>query len=800
MANIPQQNPEVFTPNEKSFAGAQIQEEGGISLVDIIENVLFFRWYFLVTFAVILCFGILYALFASPIYISDALIQVEEKKGSSLGALSQVAKVLDVQQSPVLGEIEILRSRTVIGAAVEAEKANITIAVNNRLPIIGGWLSRILSKEPDGLTKPLWGGNSIAWGGEELKFQRLVVPQSQYGQDLFLTIGPDRTWTLTDDEDKTLLTGQGTEMLTESADGQITLSLATLKARTGTVFKLRVYSTLSRIGSILGRMTAAETKRQSGIIKVTFEGTNPGQTAQMLTAITRAYINQNVSRRSEEAEKSLEFLNKELPRLKADLEISEQNLNTFRNEKKTLDVPGEIRELLTQTTNIEKSRQELELKRKQFQVQYQPDYPLLKAINSQLKEVQTQSIALEKTISNLPQTQQDYIRKARDVEVNNQLYVALLNNAQQLQIAQAGTVGNVAVVDPAVPPEKPSRPNKPLTVAIAALLGLALGFVVCQLLAFITGVVRDPKKLEQSIGQPTLGVVPLSLEQVNAMEREDSGELSDYMLAAAEPTSTVVEALRSLRTSILFSLAEKKQAKVLLLTSAVPSQGKSFLSANLAYLLAVTGKRVLLIEADVRRSSIKRYIDFDPKNPGLSSVLNENIDIASVILKDVYPNLDFLPAGPRVKNPGDMLSTDRLSILIASLRNQYDFIFIDSPPLLPVNDARALAKVSDITLFAVRQEMVSLTEVREALEIFAKSGNYIDGVIFNGFIPSRIRYGYNYGYGYGGIFGYFKYGRRYKNYGKYGNYQYGKYTYRSSKKEGSDEGKWCQICNSVLGT
>jgi len=789
VANIPQQNPEVFTPNEKSSAGAQIQEEGGISLVDIIENVLFFRWYFLVTFAVILCFGILYALFASPIYISDALIQVEEKKGSSLGALSQVAKVLDVQQSPVLGEIEILRSRTVIGAAVEAEKANITIAVNNRLPIIGGWLSRILSKEPDGLTKPLWGGNSIAWGGEELKFQRLVVPQSQYGQDLFLTIGPDRTWTLTDDEDKTLLTGQGTEMLTESADGQITLSLATLKARTGTVFKLRVYSTLSRIGSILGRMTAAETKRQSGIIKVTFEGTNPGQTAQMLTAITRAYINQNVSRRSEEAEKSLEFLNKELPRLKADLEISEQNLNTFRNEKKTLDVPGEIRELLTQTTNIEKSRQELELKRKQFQVQYQPDYPLLKAINSQLKEVQTQSIALEKTISNLPQTQQDYIRKARDVEVNNQLYVALLNNAQQLQIAKAGTVGNVAVVDPAVPPEKPSRPNKPLTVAIAALLGLALGFVVCQLLAFITGVVRDPKKLEQSIGQPTLGVVPLSLEQVNAMEREDSGELSDYMLAAAEPTSTVVEALRSLRTSILFSLAEKKQAKVLLLTSAVPSQGKSFLSANLAYLLAVTGKRVLLIEADVRRSSIKRYIDFDPKNPGLSSVLNENIDIASVVLKDVYPNLDFLPAGPRVKNPGDMLSTDRLSILIASLRNQYDFIFIDSPPLLPVNDARALAKVSDITLFAVRQEMVSLTEVREALEIFGKSGNYIDGVIFNGFIPSRIRYGYNYGYGYGGIFGYFKYGRRYKNYGKYGNYQHGKYTYRSSKKEGSDEGK-----------
>jgi tyrosine-protein kinase Etk/Wzc len=783
VANIPNNNPAIFTPSVGNSPGAQIQEEGGISLVDIVENVLFFRWYFLVTFSVIFCLGILFALFSSPIYIADALIQVEEKKGSSLGALSQVAKVLDVQQSPVLGEIEILRSRTVIGSAVEAEKANITIAVDNRLPIFGGWLSRILGKGPDGLAKPLW-NSSIAWGGEELKVQKFVVPQSLYGESLFLTIGPERTWILADDEGNELLKGQGTEQMSESADGKISLSLANIKARPGTIFKLKVYSTLSRIGSILGRMTAAETKRQSGIIKVTFEGNNPAQTAQMLTAITTAYVDQNVSRRSEEAEKSLEFLNKELPRLKADLEVSEQNLNTFRNEKKTLDVPGEIKELLTQTTNTEKARQELELKRKQFQVQYQPDYPLLKAINAQLKEVQTQSVEIEKRISSLPQTQQDYIRKARDVEVNNQLYVSLLNNAQQLQIAKAGTVGNVAVVDPAVIPERPSRPNKPLTVAIAALLGLALGFVICQLLAFITGVVRDPKKLEQTIGQPILGVVPLSTEQVDAIEREEDGEVGAYMLAQMEPTSTVVESLRTLRTSILFSLAEKSNSKVLLLTSAVPSQGKSFLSANLSYLLAAAGKKVLLVEADVRRASIRRYINFNPKDPGLSSVLMDDVDPHSVIMKEVYPNMDFLPAGPRVKNPGDMLSTDRLKNLMAHLRTQYDYVFIDSPPLLPVNDARALAQCADITMFAVRQEMVSVTEVREALEIFAKSGQKIDGMIFNGFIPSRIRYGYNYGYGYGGIFGYIKYGRRYGRYGRYGNYGKG-YGPKFSNKYGS---------------
>ena len=758
--------------NNPNNPSPQISDEGGgISLIDIIENVLFFRWYFLATFAIVASLGVLYALMANPIYVSDALIQVEERKGSSLGALNAVAKVLDVQQSPVLGEIEILRSRVVIGAAIESQKANITINVSNRFPLVGNWLARILDRDADGLAKPLWNSTRFAWGGEELRILRMTVPPKMYGEKLYLKIGPDRTWTLHDDEDHELLKGQGTEQISESQGSKFVLGLETIKARPGTVFELKVYSMLSRIQQILGRMTAAETKRQSGIIKVTFEGGSAQQAAQMLNAVTSAYVEQNVSRRSEEAEKSLEFLNKELPRLKADLEVSEQSLNSFRNEKRSLDVPGEIRELLTQSTGIERTRAELELKRKEYQTRFQPDYPLLKGIDSQLREVKAQNEELNKTIAALPQVQQDYIRKARDVEVNNQLYVSLLNNAQQLQIAKAGTVGNVAVVDPAVAPEKPSRPNKPLTVAIAALLGLAIGFAFCQLLALITGVVRDPKKLELSTGLTSLGVIPLSSEQLEAVDKEVVDEDNPpFLLAIDEPSSPVIESLRTLRTSLLFALASKEGHKVILLTSAVPSQGKSFISANLGYLLAATNKKVILVEADVRRASIRRYIDFDTTAPGLTTVLNGDATLESAINRNVYPNLDFLAAGPKVKNPGDMLSTDALKELILQLRDQYDYIIIDSPPLLAVNDARSLAKLSDITLFTVRQEMVSTSEVREAIDIFNKSGMRIDGLVFNGFVPSRIRYGYNYGYGYGGYFRYGKYGGRYGRYGKYSNY------------------------------
>lgn len=777
--------------NSNGNRGPQIAEEGGgFSLTDVIENIFFFRWYFLGCFALVASLSIVYALLASPVYTANALIQVEEKKGSSLGALKDLTSALGSGGgSPVLGELEIIRSRTVIGEAVEALKSNINVRVDNRLPLLGGWLARILDKGPDGLVIPLWSNSNLAWGGEDLQILRMVVPPKMYGEPLFLRIGADQAWTLSNEDDKLLISGQGLDQEFSSADQQYFLALGQIRARPGTVFKMRYFSIQSQIAAVLGSVGAAETKRQSNIIKITYENTNPVRAAAMLTAITDAYVGKNISRRSEESKKSLEFLNKELPKLKANLEANEESLRSYRSENQTLDIPGEIKELLMQTTNIEKARLELELKRKEFQTRYQPDHPLLKGLNFQLVQLQTRTGQINQEISNLPQIQQDYIRKERDVVVNNQLYVSLLNNAQQLEIAKAGTIGNVYVVDPPIIPERPTRPQKPMIVAIGALLGLILGFVLCQGIAFLSGIVRDPKKLEQSVGLSTFAILPISEDQVDSIESSDDKAV--FMLSQAKPTAIPVEALRSLRTSTLFALSEKPRSKVILITSAVPSQGKSFISANLAYLLASTHKRVLIIEADVRKASLRRYIAFDPKDPGLTSVLHKTHELDSVILKEVYPNLDFLPAGPSVKNPGDMLSSDAMNHLINDMAQRYDFVVIDSPPLLPVNDARSLARASDVNLFVARQGLCSIAEIREAIDIFDKGGSSIDGLVFNGFVPSQIRYGYNYGYGYRnyGLYGRYgkyggKYGKKYSTYGTYGSnkeYRYKDYGLKDDK-------------------
>ncbi len=746
-----------------------IQEEEGLSLIDILENVLYFRWHFIIVASIVFALSVLYAIMATPIYTADALIQIEEKKGSSLGALNAVAKALDVQQSPVMGEIEIIRSRNVIGRAVETELAHTNIQVAGRLPLVGGWLARMLERGPNGLVKPLWDGSRIAWGGESIAIDEFVVPQRYYGKTFELVAGAADTWSLQDPEGAVVLQGK-TGQSTQSADGQFKVWVESLRARAGNRFQITRYSVPSRIAQILGKMTAAETKRQSSVLKLTYEDDNPANAARMLNAIADAYLKQNLERRSEEADKSLKFLQEQLPELRKQLEVAEKAFNGFRNREKTIDISGEIKVLLDKTTSIEKLRLESELKRKELLQRYEPSHPAIRALDGQIATLKGDAQVLGRDISVLPNTQQDYIRFARDVEVNNQLYVGLLNNAQQLQVARAGTTGNVAIIDRAVVPERPSRPNKPLTVAIGGLLGLLLGFLASQLLAMVSGIVRDPKKLELRTGILTYAILPMAREQSDY----DLASDRPFLLAHEKPTATAVEAMRSLRTALLFALSETQRAKVILITSAAPGQGKSFISVNLAYLMAAAGKRVLLIDADVRRSSLQRYIALPDKVPGLSEVLKDAQAFEGLVRHEVYPHMDLLPAGNRVKNPGDLFSRQTLADTVARAAEQYDFVVIDSPPVLPVNDAAALSKWADVTVFVARQDAVSQAEVEQALTLFAKAGNPVSGIVFNGYTPSTLRYGYGYGYGYGyrGRRYGSKYGSRYgRGYG--GSYGYG---------------------------
>jgi tyrosine-protein kinase Etk/Wzc len=705
-----------------------------LSPIDLFENLFDHRYVFLGIFLGFLLLSVAYAIVSAPVYSADTLIQVEERKASALGSLSEVSKALDIQDSPVLGETDIVRSRTVVTEAINATVAQADVSVKNHIPLVGRFLGSILSRDPNGLVKPWFDSPFWAWGGENLEFKTFDVPDAQIGKKLEFDYLEGNRFALKDSDGREVLTG---EVGKAAAHDGYSVDVSQIAARPGTEFRIQRVPTQMRLDAILKKLTVAETKRQSGIMQLTFEDTNPVFAARLVNAIATAYLETNSRRRSEDSERSLAFLNTQLPIVKARLSQAEQALNSFRNKAGSIDAQGDVKLLLDQSALVDKSRLEAKLEYQDLLSKFGPGQPQLVAAMNKFKQLDQQSAELQGKVAQLPSQQQTYLRLARDVEVNNQLYVGLLNNAQQLQIAEAGTVGNASIVDKAEVADKPIRPKWAIVILLGGMFGLVSGFVAAQGLSLFSGRIRDPKRLEAMVGIPTLGILPISPHQIEA----GVNKIPTFMISKEQSDTPLVEAMESLALSLQYKLAGKRdESKVILVTSAVPGQGKSMISANLAYLYAEKGLKTLLVDADMRQSTIHRYLPVTGSK-GLSGVLQGELRPNQAITRS-FEKLHALPAGKHVARVRNLFGSDKLEKLVDSLRGQYDMIIVDSPPVLPVADAAALSKFADVTLFVARQGSVSYAEVVEAVGRLGKVGTQVDGMVFNGFEPSPLRYGY----------------------------------------------------------
>jgi tyrosine-protein kinase Etk/Wzc len=713
---------------------AIVQDGSALSVFDVLENVLIYRYLFLSILLSGLLLGCVYVLFATPMYSANALIQIEDKKSSALGSLSEVTRSLDVNGSPILGEIDVARSRTVVTQAVQAAAAETTVTVKNIFPVVGRWLATVLPRNPDGLASAPLGMTRWAWGGENLTVGSFDVPAVETGKRHLLVYDGDGKWTLQDRNGNEVLSGKVGEM---AVSGDYRLLLKAVVARPGTEFVVVRHATQATVDRIIKKLNVAETKRESGVFEVQFNDDNPFYAARLINAIADAYLANNISRRAAESERSLSFLNTQIPTVRARLQKAEEALNAFRLRAGSIDVGGEIKELLDQSAVIEKARLETNLQYQDMRSKWQLGQPQMDAVLGKLKSLDAASHQLSERIAQLPGLQQEYLRLSRDVDVENHLYVGLMNNAQQLQIATASNGGNAQIVDHAEVAEKPGRPNVMLALALGGVAGALFGFIAVQLKGLGSGRIRDPKRLEAVVGIDTLGVLPVSpTQRIAAAKAEHT-----FMISAEETETPIIEAMESLALAVQCSLAEKGSGKVVLITSAVPNQGKSLISANLAYLLAEKGLKTLLLDADMRKSKVHRYVSGDTTH-GLSGVLDGTFDSAADVISKPTDNFHALPAGKKTKKAAKLLSPDNFGPVIGELREEYDVVIVDSPPVLPVTDAAAMSRFADMTLFVTRQGEVSYAEVSESMSRLAKVGTTVDGLVFNGFAPSPLRYGY----------------------------------------------------------
>ncbi|WP_312668852.1 polysaccharide biosynthesis tyrosine autokinase [Stutzerimonas nitrititolerans] len=669
--------------------------------------------------------GVAYAIVATPVYRASAMIQIEPKKAGITGVPEAIPRPNSVSQA--VTEIELLKSRSVLGRTVDALKLYITTQPKH-LPLIGGFMARLHDPAKDGeLAAPLLGLSSYAWGGEKLDVFQLDVPEAYLGEKLVLRAGSAGAFSLYDSDEQLLLTGKVNEIVQHQG---FQVQIAELKARPGTEFALVRSRPQTTALDYQKRLKVGEAGKDSGIIYLTLEDPDPEKANQVLDQISRLYVRQNIERSSAEAAQRLEFLRSQVPLVRKQLEKAEAALNDYQTSAQSVDISIETKGVLDQIVALEAQISEHNLKRTEYNQLYTPEHPTYQTLVKKIGQLEAQKNKLMGKIDALPMTQQELLRLNRDMQVTTRTYTLLLDKAQEQDILRAGTIGNVRIIDSAYAVvEKPAKPIKPLVVLVAIFLGLLASAVVILLRQVFYRGIESPEMIEH-LGVPVYAALPFSTKQepLHRVRKVRDGKLK--LLAGTNPAELAIESLRSLRTSLKFAMLEARNP-VLVITSPTPSVGKSFVSSNLAAVIAQAGQRVLLIDADMRRGYLAGVFGVEPRN-GLSDALASGLRLGAIINKTGLANLHFVASGCSAPNPSELLMHDNFAKLLKEAERDYDFIIIDTPPVLAVTDAVLVAQQAGTCLLVARYGLSTASQIEASKRRLAQNGVLLKGAILNG--------------------------------------------------------------------
>lgn len=687
--------------------------------------------------------GIAYSTLATPIYRADALVQVEKKAGGIPG-LSDVGEMLGAE-SKAKTEIELIRSRFVIGKAVETLMLDV-IAQPVRLPLLGDWFARRFKpSESEVVSTPLFGLSGYAWGGEAIEVSHFEVSPRYVGVDLELQVGEEGAFVLLGEDGAKLLEGRVGK---DAESEQIRLGVSALVARPGTSFRLQSEDRQKTVLALQKRIEVGERGKDTGIITLALEDSDPRRASSILDEVTRQFVRQNVDRMSAEAANSLEFLRGQLPQVRKELERAESALNAYQTRARSIDISMEGKAMLDRTVALETQLTTLRMQQAEMDRKLTREHPRYQALLSQLAEISREKAQVAGKVQELPETQQEVLRLARDVKVSTEIYTLLLNKTQELDVVRAGTVGNARLIDTAVTAAEPVKPRKAMIVLLATLIGGIIGIGYVLVRRALNPGLESPEAIEQ-LGVPVYAAVPFSDQQKTVQQhnrRIGSGRPADTpLLAAQHPHDLAVESLRSLRTSLHFAMLEAQNNR-LMISGPSPGVGKSFISANLAAIIAQAGQRVLLVDADMRKGHLHKLVGVDGEN-GISDLLARRCTLQQAIRGTAVENLSFIPRGQIPPNPSELLMHANFTSFLDEVGAQFDLVILDTPPLLAVTDAAIVGRQAGTNLIVTRFAMNPAREIELTLRRFAQNGIDIKGAIFNGVEKRAAAYGYG-GYRY----------------------------------------------------
>jgi tyrosine-protein kinase Etk/Wzc len=696
-----------------------------------------------------------YLWLVTPTYRADVILRAEERTPNTAPPLTDVTALLEGPQTVTAEtEIEVLQSRALLGSVVDELNLDV-LAVPRYFPIIGQAIAR--GYKGPGVRPAMGGLSRYAWGGERVGLGGLVLPSSVDDETVRLTLvaGQGGRYTLLDESGAPLLAGEvgkpsEGDVRLGGADEKMLIFVRELRARPGTQFLVKRESKGAAYRNLLESLKLAEKGRKTGVISVSMEGADRFQIVTILNTLANNYLRYNVERRSAEAERTLAFLNTQMPVLRDNLYSAEATLEHYKTKNNLrVDLSLATKDTLDRAIDLDKRLSELELQQKETRTRFTDTHPIMESLKQKISQINAERDELNKQIQRLPEAESNSVRLMRDVKVANELYVTLLNKAQELNVMKSGLLGNVRILDLAVRPDVPATPRKGEAAALALAAGLLGGIVLAFLRKALKQGIVDPADAERAVGIPVRAVLPRSRKQA-ALQRGARGKGDRWPILAAVDTSDVtVEAVRSLRTSLQFSLSEAPN-HVISIGGPRPDVGKSFVTVNLARVFADAGVRVLVIDADLRHGALHRYLAVE-RSPGLADLVTGATGLESALHHTDLPSIDFVPRGASTSNPSELLGSQRFRQLVDDLSKSYDVVIVDLPPILAVTDGALAARVAGTNLLVLRAGWHPVREIQQAVRRYAENGVQVDGLVLNGMVPDRgpSRYGgHHYQYSY----------------------------------------------------
>ena len=673
-----------MTENEQraTISLAQIQAPQAGDTITLMEalGILWKKKFLLLLFIVIgTAVGVLLGNWIRPQYTSDAMLQIDVKGNKTSKAMGEMGALLDVA-SPADAEIELIKSRMVLSNVVEDEHLCFKAS-----PV--GRMDRLLHRE----------------GRMDLEY--LYIPEmAREGSWRAVATGPG-SYMVVSPEGSALVEGTVGDMIKAPYAGDtLAIRVSFLHAQEGKVFVLSQSNPLSAVRALAKGLKVAEKGKKSGIIAVSYSHRFPDRAASILNSVANTYLRQNVEMRSAEAEKTLEFLEEQLPGVKAKLDSAEKVLADYRHRIGSVDMTGETQVHLQKEVDLQKQILQMEQERQRTTRLFKAEHPNVLTLNRQIDKLRKELQKLKIKAEKMPLTQQEVMRLQEEVQVNNALYTTMLNNIQQLRVVRAGEVGNVRVVDFAQVESKPSKPKKFNILVCSVAASFMLGVLLVFLMRMLRNGVRSSLEVERETDTSVYAKIPEFKEGVKSLTRGKKYKA----LVQTSPDNPACEALRSLQTAIDFSVTEDK--RVMMVTGMIPGVGKSFVSLNLATLYAMSGKKVLLIDADMRRG-----VHHSGKKYGLADALCGKCNLQEAVSIAEVENLFIMGAGNATIAPTDMLRGGSFEQLLHLAKQHFDVVVVDTPPMDLVTDAELICGLVDFNLLVLHYGKHSMDSIKDAV-------------------------------------------------------------------------------------